>query len=684
MKKIFPNLIITLCLLFSMATNAQTINYFTKTIATPNNGDDVGVSIATDNNCFVYVASASTGIGSGYDYLTTKYDMNGDTIWQRSFNGSANSNDYPVMVKTDNSGNVFVIGKSIGIGTAYDYCTIKYNSSGVFQWEKRFNNTNTGGNGDDIPIGLIIDGTGTNIYVGGQSLNFASSSSLNDYVIIKYDASNGNTVWTNPASYNFFDDDVLATSMAMTTNRIIITGYDPNPFQTTSERTAEFDLNGVLITSSGSTSNTNDLSIDGSNNIYCFGLYSGAVGSFKVEKYLGTLFNQGWFSLNVVTPLPYDVNNILNPAKIIATSNAIYGVANVGYYNFSIENDVFAFKINPTTGDTIWTRRIQNLGDDGVSSMALDANENIYYTGYVSSGTQKNIIINKLDASNGSTMTGFPIIYNGTSNLDDQGNAILVSSVGYFATGYSNNLVSQKDIVTLKNVYFLANADAGSDQTICSGESIQIGTSSTVGYTYSWNPTTNLTSSTISNPIANPTTNATFIVTATAGCTTDMDTMSLIVNPTPPIPTLTISGLNLTSSSTSNNQWYLNGSPISGATSQTHTMTQFGIYYVKVTNIFGCSSSSLDKNHFSTGITDATNYSNIKVYPNPVEDILNIELIDFQNASIKLFDLFGNIITTKIINSKKTQIPTCNFANGFYNLEIMNDGKKFNSKIIIQ
>ena len=685
MKPTFSNLIITIFLLFSLSANAQTINYFTKTIATPNNGDDLGVSIATDNNCFVYVASASTGLGSGYDYLTTKYDMQGDTVWQRRFNGSANSNDYPKMVKVDASGNVYVTGKSTGIGTAYDFCTIKYNDMGVFQWEKRFNNTNVGGNGDDIPIGVLIDGTGANVYVGGQSNNFVNSTSQNDYILLKYDANSGNEVWAGPAYYDNFGSNSIATSMALTSNKIFITGYDPAPSFSANENSAEFDVNGSNVNYTASTFNTSDISIDGNSNIYILGKYDFSdIAPIHLEKYVNNFSSQAWFSPVVVTPQPYNINNIVKPVKIVATISAIYGVANVGYYNSSIENDVFAFKLDPTNGDTLWTRRVLNPGIDFVSSMDLDANENLYYTGYITSGSQKNIIINKLDASNGSTMAGFPIIYNSASNLDDEGNSIKVSPVGYFVTGYSSNSTSQKDIVTLKNVHFLANADAGSDQTICSGESIQIGTSSTVGYTYSWNPNTNLTSSTISNPNANPTANTSFIVTAIAGCTKDVDTMTLTVNLTPPIPTLSISGLDLTSSSTTNNQWYFNGSAISGATSQTYTMTQFGVYYVKVTNSFGCSSSSLDNNYFPTAVVDVANNSNIKVYPNPVDDELNIELIDFKNTSIKLVDLFGNIVTSQKINSNKTQIQTSSFVKGLYNLEILSNGNIYNKKVIIR
>jgi hypothetical protein len=65
---------------------------------------------------------------------------------------------------------------------------------------------------------------------------------------------------------------------------------------------------------------------------------------------------------------------------------------------------------------------------------------------------------------------------------------------------------------------------------------------------------------------------------------------SVIVNPTPPTPLITESGLTLTSSAPSGNQWYFNGAPIPGATGQTYEATQSGDFYVIVT-LNGCPSA---------------------------------------------------------------------------------------------
>lgn len=75
-------------------------------------------------------------------------------------------------------------------------------------------------------------------------------------------------------------------------------------------------------------------------------------------------------------------------------------------------------------------------------------------------------------------------------------------------------------------------ADAGRDVVICSGETIQIGTSSITDNTYSWTPTTGLDNPSAANPLASPKQTTRYVVTVrnSIGCTTK-DTVLVKVNP---------------------------------------------------------------------------------------------------------------------------------------------------------
>jgi gliding motility-associated-like protein len=84
----------------------------------------------------------------------------------------------------------------------------------------------------------------------------------------------------------------------------------------------------------------------------------------------------------------------------------------------------------------------------------------------------------------------------------------------------------------LLTIVALPTADAGSNVTICSGNSTPLNASGGTGY--SWSPSTGLSSTSVSNPTANPTINTTYNVTVTnAGGCTASDAVVVTVNQTP-------------------------------------------------------------------------------------------------------------------------------------------------------
>jgi len=97
----------------------------------PGNGSDGATAIAIDGSNNVYVTGWSGGGASMFDYATIKYYSNGDTAWVRRYNGPENNYDYANAITADDSGNVYVTGKSYSSGTNYDYCTIKYVQAGT-------------------------------------------------------------------------------------------------------------------------------------------------------------------------------------------------------------------------------------------------------------------------------------------------------------------------------------------------------------------------------------------------------------------------------------------------------------------------------------------------------------------------------------------------------------------------
>jgi hypothetical protein len=97
------------------------------------------------------------------------------------------------------------------------------------------------------------------------------------------------------------------------------------------------------------------------------------------------------------------------------------------------------------------------------------------------------------------------------------------------ATGCTNT-----DAVIV-NVNGLPGVSAGLDQTICSGESVQIGSPAVVGNIYIWSPATNLSATNVAQPNASPSASTTYtvVVTNTATGCTSTDAVVINVNPLP-------------------------------------------------------------------------------------------------------------------------------------------------------
>jgi len=106
-------------------------------------------------------------------------------VWTARYNGPDNMNDAVSAMAMDSSGNIIITGTIQTQTQNANYCTVKYNSSGVQQWVAIYNGIGT--NSIDAPTAIGVDQQ-NNIYVTGYSER--SGFGTDDYCIIKYN-SNG-------------------------------------------------------------------------------------------------------------------------------------------------------------------------------------------------------------------------------------------------------------------------------------------------------------------------------------------------------------------------------------------------------------------------------------------------------------------------------------------------------------
>ncbi|MCD6018175.1 MAG: Arylsulfotransferase [Bacteroidetes bacterium] len=149
-----------------------------------------------------------------------------------------------------------------------------------------------------------------------------------------------------------------------------------------------------------------------------------------------------------------------------------------------------------------------------------------------------------------------------------------------------------------------------------------------------------------------------------------------INNLAPAQPTITTSGSDLTTTTATTYQWYYNGTLISGATSQSYTPTQDGIYVVRTTDTNGCVYVYSQGYIYSTSTAlDELSGNTISIHPNPTTGIIDIDL-NYQNPNnllLQVYDQLGNLVMQKENHSR---LDLTELANGVYHMSISLDGKK--------
>ena len=161
------------------------------------------------------------------------------------------------------------------------------------------------------------------------------------------------------------------------------------------------------------------------------------------------------------------------------------------------------------------------------------------------------------------------------------------------------------------------------------------------------------------------------------------------VNTTAPaLPVISESAGVLVSTQGVTYQWYMNGSAISGATSQSYTPTQSGKYLVRITDANGCdyyysktySYNTVDVN---TGLLKVSLDQILQVFPNPAKESIQIQLTESgtNGYDVQLFDIAGKLYVS---GRNKTEINTEAFPAGLYILSLRTDeGLSVNKKITL-
>lgn len=133
--------------------------------------DDVCYTIALDSLENIYLAGSSFTEPNNEDFCLVKYDKLGNYQWNRTW-GGGNSFEDCNSILIDPSENLYLAGTK-----GDQYCIVVYDTNGTFQWTKSLK-IGKGG----IATGVVRDING-NIYIGGSV--FMNTASENDFLLIK-------------------------------------------------------------------------------------------------------------------------------------------------------------------------------------------------------------------------------------------------------------------------------------------------------------------------------------------------------------------------------------------------------------------------------------------------------------------------------------------------------------------
>lgn len=410
----------------------------------PGNNRDESNAIIIDSLYNVYITGWSPHTyGFSYDYCTIKYNSSGVQQWAARYNGPSDTVDQARAIGLDESLNVYVTGRSFDWTTNNDILTIKYNNQGDEQWVKRFNGS---ANNDDQAYAIAVSPQG-NVYVGGYQSNVGTYW---DYCLIKYNAQ-GESIWV--ANYNgtVNSNDAIYSLAIDSMENCYVTGYSVG-------ETTDYDIVTIKYNPEGETAwvarydgpvhgfdQGFNIVINQSGEVWVTGTSSDTANQRDfVTIHYNSNGRQQWVSRYHGPGIGYD----RACAIAIDTSNYSYVTGmSIGTNGYS---DIVTIAYDPD-GNECWVARYDGLGNniDIATDVALDPFGNICVSGYSQNIVTGNDWVTIKYNPMGDTC--WVAIFDNNAHLDDETHAITTDDSGYvYVTGYSMGIGSLRDYFTVK------------------------------------------------------------------------------------------------------------------------------------------------------------------------------------------------------------------------------------------
>ncbi len=251
-----------------------------------------------------------------------------------------------------------------------------------------------------------------------------------------------------------------------------------------------------------------------------------------------------------------------------------------------------------------------------------------------------------------------------TSTLQNPNNSFSTTGV-YTVNLQVSNLLGTNSYSTTINVINTPTYST-SNYTMCVGQTTLVNLI-TNGTNIIWN-----TGQTSSNITATNTTNMLYTFTTAIGQCQNSGSLTVFTIPQPISPTIFVAstGLLTTTTSAVSYQWYVNGTPISGYTSQSCAPLFNGFYTVKINNGF-CDINSAAFQLTNLDLDANTFKDEVSLFPNPAKNELYLKFSsNFSGKVVEciIYDEVGKsiLITTATLKDKEIKLDIGELKVGQY------------------
>jgi uncharacterized delta-60 repeat protein len=434
----------------AIAAGGDIVAPFPQVDSQPGKQEATAMAVDGAGNCIV--VGATTIGGTNNDYRVAKFKADGSGLaWTPVTFDRSGGDDTATAVAVDGNGDIIVTGYSWN-GANFDIQTIKYaGSTGTLLWQHTFAGA---ANGNDFASAIAVDGT-NDIYVAGYTANAAGND---DLLIIKYPAAGATPTWTEIHDDATYHGNDRITAIAAGTDGIAVTGYSAKSgadFDIITRKYG-FDQSFIREWRRSTTGSTDDrgiaVKLDSLGNVIVTGyLTVGTTTDLFTAKYAPASATPLWEQI-------YDGGYDDRPRALwVDAGDAVYVTGDT--FTLNGHEDIYTVRYR-ADGTKAWDALYHsgNENDDIPLGIVVSdrAEGGVFVTGYTTTAINDNITILKY-LKDPPTTTGrllWQNTHNGTANKNDRpvgiGLASLTAASDVLIGGWSEGSTTSHDFLALR------------------------------------------------------------------------------------------------------------------------------------------------------------------------------------------------------------------------------------------